>query len=91
MPSFCEAWAKQNEDGQGLRGLGVAQLLGLGEVGRCFVRVANLLVGNVPVVMQEQVPLAIRPWKHDALHHSDYWPVIKVIHEKGTIAWDEAC
>jgi hypothetical protein len=37
VPSFCKAWAKQNEDAQERR-LGIyAQLLGLGEVGGLFM------------------------------------------------------
>ena len=55
-------------DGKGRRGLElVAQLLGLGKVGFGFVRVANLLVREVPVVIQEHVRLAIRLSKHVAL------------------------
>ncbi len=38
-----------------------------GQVGGGFVRVANLLVGNAPVVIQEHVRLAIRPTKYNAL------------------------
>jgi len=40
MPWFCEAWAEQNEDGQGLLVVWfAAQFLGLGKVGSYFLLV----------------------------------------------------
>ena len=55
-------------DGQGLFVVRfVAQFFCLGKVDGGFVLVTYLLVRDVPVVIQEQVRLAIRPSKHDAL------------------------